>query len=264
MQPTILLVDDDHDTVRLLEYHLLGEGFNVLSTATGQDALRIAEEYHPDLIILDLVLLGIDGKEVCKILKTQPETEHIPILILSARASETDRIIGFELGCDDYVPKPFNTRELILRVKALLRRMNPPSDTSEVLRVGELTIDTTRHAAFLDGHPINFTPNEFKLLVHLVRRRNRVQTRNIILSQVWGHSIPSMDTRTIDTHIRRLRVKLGPMGNLIRTVPKVGYIFETDQEPLLEGTHRLRSETGYGPQQLPERPPREEERQKQG
>ena len=235
MRETILIVDDERDIVRLLEYNLMEEGFHVISAMNGQDALKTAMEQRPNLIILDLMLPGMDGREVCKILKRQAETEHIPIVILSAKASEVDRIVGFELGCDDYVVKPFNTRELILRVKAVLRRMNPPDDTSETIRIADLEIDTAKHVVSLGDRMIDLTPTEFKLLVYLIRRRDRVQTRDILLNQVWGLSSSEVDSRTVDTHIRRLRQKLGHLDYTIKTVRSLGYIFKAPQGGLVGG-----------------------------
>ncbi|MCA9423981.1 MAG: response regulator transcription factor [Candidatus Omnitrophica bacterium] len=235
MRETILVVDDERDIVRLLEYNLLEENFKVATALTGQDALKLASETRPDLIILDLMLPGIDGREVCKTLKRQPETDHIPIIILSAKASEVDRVIGFELGCDDYVVKPFNTRELILRVKAILRRMNPPDDTSEVIQIADLTINTAKHQVRLSGEIVDLTPTEFKLLVYLIRRKDRVQTREVLLNQVWGLSEDEVDTRTVDTHVRRLRQKLGHLDYTIKTVRSLGYIFKPPASGLVGG-----------------------------
>ena len=235
MQDTILVVDDERDIVRLVEYNLLEEGYRVITAMNGQDALKMATEHRPNLIILDLMLPGMDGREVCKILKKQSETEHIPVIILSAKASEVDRVIGFELGCDDYVVKPFNTRELILRVKAVLRRMNPPDDTSEIINIADLRIDTSRHQIALGGKHIDLTPTEFKLLLYLIRRKDRVQTREILLNQVWGLSSSEVDTRTVDTHVRRLRQKLGHLDYTIKTVRSLGYIFKPPLGGLVGG-----------------------------
>ncbi len=235
MRETILVVDDERDIVRLLEYNLVEENYKVITALNGQDALRLASEARPDLIILDLMLPGIDGREVCKTLKRQAETDHIPIIILSAKASEVDRVIGFELGCDDYVVKPFNTRELILRVKAILRRMNPPDDTSEMIQVADLTINTAKHQVRLSGDIVDLTPTEFKLLVYLIRRKDRVQTREVLLNQVWGLTEDEVDTRTVDTHVRRLRQKLGHLDYTIKTVRSLGYIFKPPASGLVGG-----------------------------
>lgn len=235
MKETILVVDDEKDIVRLLEYNLVEENYKVITALNGHDALRLASEARPNLIILDLMLPGIDGREVCKALKRKSETDHIPIIILSAKASEVDRVIGFELGCDDYVIKPFNTRELILRVKAILRRMNPPDDTSDILQIADLTINTSKHQVRLAGEIVDLTPTEFKLLVYLIRRKDRVQTREVLLNQVWGLTEDEVDTRTVDTHVRRLRQKLGHLDYTIKTVRSLGYIFKPPASGLVGG-----------------------------
>jgi two-component system phosphate regulon response regulator PhoB len=235
MQDLILVVDDERDVLRLIEYNLLEEGYRVLTAMSGPDALNLAHENHPSLIILDLMLPGLDGREVCRALKRQAETAHIPILILSAKASEVDRIVGLELGCDDYVVKPFNHRELLLRVRAILRRMNPAEDTADTIEVADLRIDTARHQVTLSDRQVDLTPTEFNLLVYLIRRKDRVQTREILLGQVWGLSPTEVDNRTVDTHVRRLRQKLGHLEYLIKTVRKIGYIFKPPVAGLVGG-----------------------------
>lgn len=235
MQELILVVEDERDVLRLIEYNLLEEGFRVITAMSGQDALKMTMEHRPNLVILDLMLQGMDGREVCKTLKKQTDTSHIPVIILSAKASEVDRIVGFELGCDDYVVKPFNHRELILRVRALMRRMNPPEDTSDSITIVDLKIDTARHMVTLGGRQVDLTPTEFKLLIYLIRRKDRVQTREVLLTQVWGLSPTEVDSRTVDTHVRRLRQKLGHLDYMIKTVRKVGYIFKPPMSGLVGG-----------------------------
>ncbi len=218
MQELVLVVDDERDVLRLVEYNLLEEGFRVVTAMTGRDALKITSE---NLIILDLMLPDMDGREVCRALKKKTETDHIPIIILSAKASDVDRVVGFELGCDDYVVKPFNYRELILRVKAILHRMNPPADTSGVIQIADLIIDTIKHQVSLAGRPIRLTPTEFRLLVFLVRRRGQIQSRETLMREIWGR-VPRQERerRTVDTHIRRLKMKLGLLEYMIRTERK--------------------------------------------
>jgi len=221
VQELVLVVDDERDVLRLVEYNLLEEGFRVITAMTGRDALKMTTEHRPNLIILDLILPDMDGREVCRALKKKAETDHIPIIILSAKASDVDRVVGFELGCDDYMVKPFNYRELILRVRAILRRMNPPADTSGVIQIADLVIDTVKHQVSLSGRPIRLTPTEFRLLVFLVRRRGQVQSRETLMREIWGR-VPRQERerRTVDTHIRRLKMKLGLLEYMIRTERK--------------------------------------------
>jgi two-component system, OmpR family, phosphate regulon response regulator PhoB len=221
VQELVLVVDDERDVLRLVEYNLLEEGFRVITAMTGRDALKLTTEHRPNMIILDLILPDMDGREVCRALKKKSETDHIPIIILSAKASDVDRVVGFELGCDDYLVKPFNYRELILRVRAILRRMNPPADTSGVIQIADLVIDTIKHQVTLAGRPIRLTPTEFRLLVFLVRRRGQVQSRETLMREIWGR-VPRQERerRTVDTHIRRLKMKLGLLEYMIRTERK--------------------------------------------
>lgn len=236
MQDLILVVEDERDVLRHIENDLLEEGFRVITAMSGQEALRLASEHRPNLIILDLILPGMDGRQVLKTIRRQAETSHIPVLILSARASHEDRVIGFELGCDDYMVKPFNQRELVLRVRAILRRMNPPENTSDIIQVADLQIDMAKHAVTLSGEVLELTPTEFKLLTYLIRRKERVQTRENLLTQVWGLSPSEVDSRTVDTHVRRLRQKLGHLDYMIKTVRKVGYIFKPPTTGLIGGS----------------------------
>lgn len=243
MQELILVVDDERDVVRLVEFSLLEEGYRVLTAMNGTDALRMAQEHRPNIIVLDLMLPGLDGREVCKALKKNPETSDMPIIVLSAKASEVDRIVGLELGCDDYVVKPFNNRELLLRIRAVLRRMNPPENTGEMIEIADLRIDMAKHQVTLGDRIIDLTPTEFKLLTYLIRRKERVQTREALLSQVWGLSPSEVDSRTVDTHVRRLRQKLGHLDYLIKTIRKVGYIFKPPTSGLVGGPgFRMESE----------------------
>jgi DNA-binding response OmpR family regulator len=225
----ILAVDDEDDILQLLEFNLRQAGFEVVTAADGEGALEVAERELPDLIVLDLMLPGIDGNEVCRELHRRAETRHIPVVMLTAKGEEIDRVVGFELGADDYVTKPFSPRELVLRVKAILRRTMEPSDQSEILDAGRLRIDRSRYQVTVDREPVELTSTEFKLLMTLVERRGRVQTRDELLETVWGYAYPGI-TRTVDTHVRRLRSKLGPVADWIETVRGIGYRFHEEAE----------------------------------
>ncbi len=219
---TVLLVEDEEDILGLLTYHLEQEGFDILSTKDGAQALEISEEQVPDLIILDIMLPGLVGTEVCKVLKQREETRHIPIIMLTAKGEEIDRVVGFELGADDYVTKPFSPRELILRIKAILKRIHVQAETSDIIHLQGMRIDVPKHQVLVDKKPVELTATEFKLLLTLAERKGRVQTRDMLLESVWGYDYMGF-TRTVDTHVRRLRSKLGPCGECIETVRGVGY-----------------------------------------
>lgn len=195
----------------------------------GPSGLEKAQKERPSLIILDLMLPGMDGKDVCRALKSDPLTQTIPILMLTARAEEVDRIVGFELGADDYVTKPFSPRELVLRVKAILRRKQPLLEAEKIIRIGDLLIDAERHHISIKNSPLHLTSTEFKLLFELASKRGRIQTREHLLNKVWGYTYEGY-ARTVDTHIRRLREKLGPFGEWIETVRNVGYRFRDEEE----------------------------------
>ncbi|MEW6160296.1 MAG: response regulator transcription factor [Verrucomicrobiota bacterium] len=218
----ILVVDDEPDVVDLLRVNLEGAGFEVLEAADGSTALRKAQDKLPNLIILDLMLPVRDGFEICKELRAHPDTRSIPVLMLTAKASEIDRVLGFEFGADDYVTKPFSPRELILRVKALLRRSEGPVEPAERIQIGILTIDVARHLVLVRNQPVELTAKEFRLLTLLAQRRGRVFSRDALLHQAWDYDA-SVDTRTVDTHIRRLREKLGAAAEYIDTVRGTGY-----------------------------------------
>jgi two-component system phosphate regulon response regulator PhoB len=195
----------------------------------GSSGLEEARKKHPTLIILDLMLPGMDGKDVCRSLKSNPLTKLIPILMLTARAEEVDRIIGFELGADDYVTKPFSPRELVLRVRAILRRREADRENEKFIQIGDLKIDVKGYHVSVNEMPIQLTSTEFKLLVELASKRGRVQTRTSLLDRVWGYTYEGYD-RTVDTHIRHLREKLGDLGNYIETLRGVGYRFREERE----------------------------------
>jgi len=222
MKPKILLVDDEPDALEVLGFKLRQAGYNALLAKDGARAIALARDERPALIVLDLMLPEVDGLEVCKILRRDPNTAAIPIIVLTARAAEMDRVLGLELGADDYVTKPFSPRELLLRIKKLLVRTQSSEDTSAELRMGELTLDVGRHEVTVAGAPLVLTATEFKLLEILIRRRGRVQTRDRLLQDVWGYDNP-IDSRTVDTHMRRLREKLGDNARYLETVRGVGY-----------------------------------------
>jgi two-component system phosphate regulon response regulator PhoB len=218
----VLVVEDEKDVVDLLNLNLRkAGGFVVSSASDGATGLTKARDEKPDFIILDLMLPKMSGLEVCKILKTDAATRQIPVLMLTAKAEEIDRIVGLELGADDYVVKPFSPREVILRIKAILRR-GDGKEAEERLTAGAITIDPGRHQVSVNGKPVSLTSLEFKLLRTLMQRRGRVQERDRLLNEVWGYE-SVIDTRTVDTHVRRLREKLGKAGDIVETVRGFGY-----------------------------------------
>ena len=222
MKPKILLVDDEPDALEVLGFKLREGGFNPIFAKDGTRAIAAAKDERPDLIVLDLMLPEVDGLEVCKILRRDSLTAAIPIIMLTARAAEMDRVLGLELGADDYVTKPFSPRELVIRIKKLLARSQSGDDGSAHLKVGDIDIDVPRHVVHIAGTEVTLTATEFKLLEILSRRRGRVQTRDRLLQDVWGYENP-IDSRTVDTHMRRLREKLGPAASHLETVRGVGY-----------------------------------------
>jgi two-component system phosphate regulon response regulator PhoB len=224
MSATILIVEDEPDVLDLVAFHLKKAGFQVATARDGTAGLTKARDLLPALLVLDLMLPGLDGTEVCKRLKADPKTAHIPILMLTAKAEEVDRVLGLELGADDYVTKPFSPRELVLRVRRLLERVRGVVKPAEVLTQGDLVVDLAKHEALVKNRPVELTATEFKLLATLMERRGRVQTRDTLLHDVWGYE-GDVDTRTVDTHVRRLREKLGKVADLIETVRGVGYRF---------------------------------------
>lgn len=223
----ILVVDDEPDAVDLVEFNLRGAGFDVVTAADGAEAIRKARSFTPDLILLDVMLPELDGLEVCKLLRRDPATSAVPIIMLTAKAAEIDRVLGLELGADDYVTKPFSPRELVLRVKSLLRRGQAKPEKMEQFRFGELAIDVPRHLVTVGGKRIELTATEFKLVTLLAERRGRVQSREQLLKDVWEYDT-LIDTRTVDTHMRRLREKLGRAAKHLDTVRGVGYRFIAD------------------------------------
>jgi DNA-binding response OmpR family regulator len=209
----------------LIEFNLKAAGCDVIAAEDGAEALQRARSASPDLIVLDLMLPEVEGIEVCKLLRRDPATAKVPIIILTAKAAEVDRILGLELGADDYVTKPFSPRELVLRVKKLLQRQaENEDDQKEILTAGEVVVNLPRHTVTVKGQPAELTATEFKLLALLIQRRGRVQSRDQMLQEVWNYE-RMVDTRTVDTHMRRLREKLGTAARHLDTVRNVGYRF---------------------------------------
>jgi DNA-binding response OmpR family regulator len=222
MQHKIMIVDDEADVIDMLVINLRAAGFQVIAVEDGATAIAKARNESPSLIILDLMLPRMPGLEICKVLKGDPATRHIPVIMLTAKAEEVDKIVGLELGADDYVTKPFSPRELILRINRSLRRGKEKDAGVEKMVVGDIMLDHTRHEVLVKGKPIDLTATEFRLLALLMERRGRVQGRDSLLNDVWGYE-SVIDTRTVDTHVRRLREKLGPVANYIETIRGVGY-----------------------------------------
>ena len=220
---TVLLVDDERDLLSVLDFNLRAAGFETLLATRGEEALLALKRRVPDLVLLDLMLPDLPGTEVCRRIKADPRTRHVPVVMLTAKGEEVDRVVGFELGADDYVTKPFSVRELTLRLKAILRRAGagkPAEPAREA--VGPIRVDVEAHRVFVDGAEANLTPLEFKLLTTFMSRLGRVQSREQLLEDVWEMS-PEVETRTVDTHVKRLREKLGTGRDLLETVRGVGY-----------------------------------------
>jgi phosphate regulon transcriptional regulator PhoB len=222
---TVLVVEDDKDIVQLLSYTIRSSGFDVVTSGDGFEALSMARQHTPDIILLDLMLPGLGGFEVCRELKRDTKTKQIPILMLTARGEEVDRIVGLELGADDYVVKPFSPRELVLRIRAILRRSSHDGAAESRWEHEGLVVDFEAHEAILHGEEIPLTATEFRLLVELVRNQGKVQTRDQLLDKVWGYHFEGY-ARTVDTHVRRLRQKLGMYSDWVETVRGVGYRFK--------------------------------------
>ena len=219
----ILIVEDEPDILNLLNLNLVQAGFGVILADNGLDALKLAQEKLPDLIILDLMLPAMDGLEVCRQIKGLDETRHIPVLMLTARGEEVGRIVGFELGADDYVVKPFSVRELILRIKAILRRkIGEQTEKNSLWKVKGLEFDRDKMQFKVDGQLVKLTSTEFKLLSELIDAQGKILSREKLLDRVWGYDFAGY-ARTVDTHIRRLRIKMGPYADIIETVRGMGY-----------------------------------------
>jgi two-component system phosphate regulon response regulator PhoB len=229
---TILIVDDESDIVEVVTYNLQAEGYRVLAAKTGEQGLELARREKPSLIVLDLMLPDLPGVEICRSLRSHAETARIPIIMLTARSTEIDRVLGFESGADDYVTKPFSVRELALRIRARLRTLAGAAEagpeagpgSAATMRFGRLEVVPEAHRVLVDAEEIYLSLLEFKLLVHLIERRGRVQSRETLLADVWGYA-EDTNSRTIDTHVKRLRDKLGPAGEYLETIRGVGYMF---------------------------------------
>jgi len=224
VKPRILVVDDEPEAVELVEFNLKQAGYAVTTAADGAEALKKARSHTPDLIVLDVMLPEMDGFEICKTLRLDAATAKVPIIMLTAKAAEIDRVLGLELGADDYLTKPFSPRELLLRVKKILARFQTEEKPKEQLRFGDLLIDLPRHIVSWKHKPIEMTATEFKLITVLAQRAGRVQSRDQLLRDVWEYD-SLIDTRTVDTHMRRLREKIGPAAKHLDTVRGVGYRF---------------------------------------
>jgi len=218
----ILVVEDEPDIAEVLSYGLEKEGFKVAVCPRGDSALESIRKRSPDLVVLDLMLPGLDGLDLMRMLKRDSATAGIPVIVLTAKDEEVDRIVGLELGADDYMTKPFSPREVVLRAKAVLRRVQATDDDPALLQIGDLELDVAAHRVRLSGDEVVLTATEFRLLKLLLQRAGRVQTRGQLLADVWGYS-ELVDSRTVDTHIRRLRRKLGGEAERIETVVGVGY-----------------------------------------
>ncbi len=221
--PKILIVDDEQDVTELVGYHLRSKGWTVEMLSEPTRILEVSRRFGPDLMIVDVMMPGIDGLQICRLFKADPAFCNVPIILLTARAEEDDRIRGFETGADDYVCKPFSPRELTLRVQGLLRRRDEkPETTGKHFEIGAISLDEDRHEVRVNGSEVELTATEFRLLSLLMERRGRVQSREQLLINVWNYD-EDMETRTVDTHVRRLREKLGPASKIIETVRGVGY-----------------------------------------
>lgn len=223
MNSKILVADDEEDVLNLVSMNLKNAGFTVIQAVDGPEAINKTRTQLPALIVLDIMLPGMTGLEVCKVLKGDPATAKIPVIMLTAKAEEVDRIVGLELGADDYITKPFSPRELVLRVKSVLRRGTAPAgEQNDLINLGVISVDRARHQVRVKGRLVDLTATEFKLLTLLIERRGRVQNRDKLLNDVWGYE-SVIDTRTVDTHVRRLREKLGSVADCIETVRGFGY-----------------------------------------
>ena len=225
MNRTILVVDDDKKIVDLVSLYLKRDGYSVLAAYDGQEALDIARRKQPDLIVLDLLLPELDGTDVCRLLRAE---SHVPIIMLTARSTDEDKLLGLDIGADDYLTKPFNPRELVARIRAVLRRATPDEEPVEDVRFGDLTVSFVRHEVFLQGRPVSLTPTEFRLLETLVKNPGRAFSRADLLDRAFGYDYDGVE-RTVDVHIMNLRRKIEPepgRPRYVTTVPGVGYRFE--------------------------------------
>ncbi|MDO8602272.1 MAG: response regulator transcription factor [Candidatus Omnitrophota bacterium] len=227
----ILIIEDEKDIVKMLDYNLRKENFRVFSANNGEDGLDMARKENPDLVLLDLMLPEMDGLDVCKAVKNDAKTAHIPIIILTAKAQEFDKVVGLELGADDYVTKPFSPRELIARIKAVLRRLKEKDKLPEIMNIGDMAIDFSKIMVSIKSKPVELTSKEFELLKVLIKAKGRVLSRDYLLDSVWGFDQAlEIQTRTVDVHITTLRKKLKSESKRIVTVKNYGYRFELDAD----------------------------------
>jgi DNA-binding response OmpR family regulator len=224
----ILIVEDDKNISKLVKYNLEKAGFKCTIAGTGEEALKVLDKEPVDLVVLDIMLPKMDGLEVCRHIKQEKNSAHIPVVMLTAKGEEVDRIVGFELGADDYIVKPFSPRELVLRIKAILKRLKPEEVEENLLKIGKVLVDLLRHRVTVDKKEIELTHMEFKLLVTLMQRKGLVQSRQKLLDDVWDIA-SDVTTRTVDTHIKRIRQKLGKEGKRVETVRGIGYRFSEER-----------------------------------
>jgi two-component system phosphate regulon response regulator PhoB len=232
MKPRVMIVEDEAPLVTLLRYNLEKEGFEVSEAGDGEEALVQIAERKPDVVLLDWMLPLVSGIEVCRQLRRAPQSRTLPIIMLTARGEESERVRGLATGADDYIVKPFSVRELLLRIRAVLRRAHRSESEAEVLRFGRLKVDREAHRAWVDDDELGLTALEFRLLYAFLSRKGRVQTRDALLSDVWGIDA-DVTTRTVDTHVKRLREKLGDAGDYIETLRGVGYRFRDQPDEAL-------------------------------
>lgn len=218
----ILVVEDDSDIAELLRFNLIEAGFRVDVVSRGKDAIEHVRKHVPNMVILDLMLPDASGIDVCKRIRSGEATAALPILMLTAKGEEIDRVVGFEVGADDYVTKPFSVRELLLRIRALLRRSETAGETRRIIQIGNLEIDTVGQRVRIDGEELHLTTTEFKLLRYILENHTHLLTRERLLERVWGYA-DDIESRTVDAHVRRLRKKLGEYSDLIETVHGSGY-----------------------------------------
>ncbi|HSZ55771.1 MAG TPA: response regulator transcription factor [Tepidisphaeraceae bacterium] len=228
---TILVIDDEKDLIELVRYNLEKEGFDVIAATDGQSGLEVVKKHRPDLVVLDLMMPGLDGLAVCQQLRNDPRAGRIPVIMLTAKATEADRIVGLELGADDYITKPFSPREVVARIKAVLRRTSPQADERQVIRHGDLAIDLSGHEVTYRGQRVSLTATEFRILEFLATRPGRVFSRDEIIDAALGNETAVFD-RTVDVHITAIRRKLGPGAETVETVRGFGYKFRHASEPV--------------------------------
>ena len=221
----VLVVEDDNYIAQMLRYTLEREDFEVEYAGTGEEAMNKIRERSPDMVILDLLLPGIDGLTVCRLIKTDSRTAHIPVIVLTCKKSEADRVMGFEVGADDYVTKPFSIKEFLLRIKTILKRVKGDRAARDVVEAGPIKVDQQKYAVYVSGKQVHLSPMEFALLYKLTQKKGEVVTRAVLLRDIWGRDDDS-DTRTLDIHVKRLRLKLGRASSLISTVRGIGYMLK--------------------------------------